>query len=156
MLSDLIREGLRRGVLFVGAAASGTSRDDAGLVHQPGVIEVASSGSQSDPAGVLYAPGREILTLLPGGHYDFASGDSIATAQVSGVVALLLARNPALSAADAYRLLRDTSAQSGGGGDTRVDACAAVVSLIRTGSCSPTSNTEHKVAGEREQRVALH
>jgi subtilisin family serine protease len=156
LLSGLIREGLRRGVLFVGAAASGASQENEGLMHQPGVIEVASSGSQSAPDGVLYAPGREILTLLPGGHYDFASGDSIATAQISGVVALLLAKNSALSAANAYRLLRDTSAHSSSGGDTRVDACAAVVSLVGQGSCSPTSNIEHRVAGEREQRVALH
>jgi subtilisin family serine protease len=156
LLSGLIREGLRRGVLFVGAAASGASPDNEGLLHQPGVIEVASSGSTSAPDGALFAPGREILTLLPGGHYDFASGDSIATAQVSGVVALLLAKNPSLSAADAYRLLRDTSAHSGSGGDTRVDACAAVVSLVGQGSCGPTSNIEHRMAGEREQRVALH
>jgi len=156
LLGGLIREGLRRGVLFVGAAAIGTSQDNAGFLHQPGVIEVASAGNQPDAGGVLYAPGREILTLLPGGHYDFASGDSIATAQVSGVVALLLAKSPALSAADAYRLLRDTSAHSGTGGDTRVDACAAVVSLVRQGSCNTTSNIEHRVAGEREKRIALH
>jgi subtilisin family serine protease len=156
LLNDLIREGLRRGVLFVGAAALGTSQDNAGFLHQPGVIEVASSGTQAAPSGVLYAPGQEILTLLPGGHYDFASGDSIATAQVSGVVALLLAKNPALSAADAYRLLRDTSAHSGSGGDTRVDACAAMVSLLRQGICSTAGNIEQRVAGERERRVALH
>jgi subtilisin family serine protease len=154
LLNDLIREGLRRGVLFVGAAALGASQDNQGLLHQPGVIEVASSGSQPAPGGVVYAPGREILTLLPGGHYDFASGDSIATAQVSGVVALLLARKPALSAADVYRLLRDTSTHSGGG-DTLVDACAAMVSLVHQGSCSTAGNIEQRVAGEREQRVAL-
>jgi subtilisin family serine protease len=156
LLNDLIREGLHRGVLFVGAAALGTSQNNVGLLHQAGVIEVASSGSQSAPAGVLYAPGREILTLMPGGHYDFASGDSIATAQVSGVVALLLAKNHALSAADAYRLLHDTSTHSGGGGEPLVDACAAVVSLVRQGSCSTASNTEHRVAGERDQRIAMH
>ncbi len=54
-----------------------------GLMHQPGVIEVASSESHSGIRPALYAPGREILTLLPGGHYDFASGDSISTAQVT-------------------------------------------------------------------------
>jgi subtilisin family serine protease len=154
LLNDLIREGLRRGVLFVGAAALGASQDNEGLLHQPGVIEVASSGSQPAPGGVVYAPGREILTLLPGGHYDFASGDSIATAQVSGVVALLLAKKPALSAADVDRLLRDTSTHSGGG-DIRVDACAAMVSLVHQGSCSTAGNIEQRVAGEREQRVAL-
>ena len=33
---------------------------------------------------------------MPNGHYDFASGNSLATAQISGVVALLLARNQKL------------------------------------------------------------
>jgi hypothetical protein len=137
LLSDLIREGIRRGVLFVGAAPSDIPADKDGLLHIPGVIEVASTGNQSALGSVLYAPGREILTLLPGGHYDFASGDSIATAQVSGVLALLLAKKASLSAANAYRLLRDTSANSAGaGGDGAVvDACAAVVSLVGHGAC---------------------
>ena len=96
LLRDLIREGSRRGIVFVGAAA----RDRQNLMRQPGLIEVASAegvgevdatASQGEPSPVvLRAPGREILTLMPDGHYDFASGDSIATAEVSGVVALLL------------------------------------------------------------------
>jgi hypothetical protein len=175
LLSDLIREGLRRGVLFVGAAPYDMAGGQGGLLHQPGVIEVASAGSQSGLESVVYAPGREILTLLPGGHYDFASGDSIATAQVSGVVALLLAKRSALSAAETYRLLRDTSTHGGtaGGDNTLVDACAAVVSLVGQGSCSPPMGAEHRVAEhsvadehrvvdqhrapvDQEQRAALH
>jgi subtilisin family serine protease len=158
LLGDLIREGLRRGVLFVGAAPADMSADNQGVLHQPGVIEVSSAGSQPAVDSVLYAPGREILTLLPGGHYDFASGDSIATAQISGVIALLLGRNPGLSATSVYRLLRDTSEHSGTAGSDSavVDACAAVVSLVGQGSCRPTSDSEHRVADEHEQRIARH
>jgi len=158
LLTDLIREGLRRGVLFVGAAPADASAGNAGLLHQAGVIEVASTGdqsaagNQSAPGTVLYAPGREILTLMPGGRYDFASGDSIATAQVTGVLALLLAKKGGLSAADAYRVLHDTSAHPGGG--ISVDACAAVVSLVGHGFCNPI--TDAKVADEHRQRIALH
>jgi hypothetical protein len=153
LLNDLIHEGMRRGVLFVGAADP--TGGQAGLMHQPGVIEVASAGGQSTPGATLYAPGREILTLLPGGHYDFASGDSIATAQVSGIVALLLAKNPALSAADAYRLLRSTSThtQAVAGDVPIVDACAAVVSLVGRGSCNPGTDIEGRLAVEH---VAVH
>lgn len=151
LLSDLIREGVHRGVLFVGAAAADGSDGKDALLHQPGVIEVASAGSAAAPGSVVFAPGREILTLLPGGHYDFASGDSIATAQVSGVVALLLARNPGLTAGDAYGLLRNTSSSSADG--TLVDACAALVSLMGKGSCGPAADTRHAVA---EQHLALH
>jgi len=157
LLTDLIREGLRRGVLFIGAAAD-MSEGNEGLLHQPGVIEVASAGKQSAVGTAVYAPGREILTLLPGGHYDFASGDSMATAQISGVVALLLAKKASLSGEDAYRLLRDTSAHPGGdaGGAVLVDACAAMVSLVGHGYCNPTTDNGPRMADELEQRVARH
>jgi subtilisin family serine protease len=159
LLTDLIREGLHRGVLFIGAAAD-MSEGNEGVLHQPGVIEVASAGKQSAVGSALYAPGREILTLLPGGHYDFASGDSMATAEISGVVALLLAKKASLSSEDAYRLLRDTSAHPGGdaGGGVLVDACAAMVSMLGHGYCNPTTDNGPgpRMADELEQRVARH
>jgi hypothetical protein len=156
LLGDLIREGQHRGVLFVGAAPD-TAGVQTGLLHQTGVIEVASAESHSTIDSVLYAPGREILTLLPGGHYDFASGASIATAQVSGVVALMLAKNPALSAASAYRLLRDTSSslQTAEGGVKSVDACAAVVTLVGQGACH-VSEGKNSPSEPNANRVALH
>src|SRR5882757_185813 len=162
LVGDLIREGLRRGVLFVGAASAGSAAEGS-LLHQPGIIEVASAETHSAISNALYAPGQEILTLLPGGHYDFASGASIATAQVSGVVALMLAKNSQLSAAAAYRLLRDTSSSSKAddGSDRRVDACAAVVTLVRQGAChtadSKLSNTDEPANTDQPaNRVALH
>jgi hypothetical protein len=153
LLGDLIREGQHRGVLFVGAAPDSAG----GLLHQAGVIQVASAGSHSALDSVLYAPGREILTLLPGGHYDFASGASIATAQVSGVVALMLAKNPALSAPSAYRLLRDTSSavQTADGGIKGIDACAAVVTLVGQGSCH-IGEGKVSAADQDGKRVAQH
>jgi hypothetical protein len=156
LLGDLIREGQHRGVLFVGAAPD-PAADQAGLLHQAGVIEVAGAESHSAIDTVLYAPGREILTLLPGGHYDFASGASIATAQVSGVIALMLAKNPGLSATSAYRLLRDTSSvlQSADGAVKGVDACAAVVTLVGQGTCHP-SDGKSSATELNGQRVALH
>jgi subtilisin family serine protease len=152
LLSGLIREGLRRGVLFVGAAGPEEVGAAPSLLQQPGTIEAASSEKPPRDEPVLYAPGREILTLLPGGHYDFATGDSIATAEVTGVVALLLAKNHALSAANAFRLLRDTSAAavvhtdlgsvpepgraaSEAARNEQVNACAAVTALVGQGSC---------------------
>ena len=159
LLVDLIREGLRRGILFVGAANAPSQQGArAGLMHQAGVIEVASTetGTPLDP--VFHAPGQEILTLLPGGHYDFASGDSIATAQVTGVVALLLAQKPDLTAAAASKLLRETSSnpQALADGTDRVDACAAVTRLIGQGSCQPVSRVDRRSGEQQSQRMALH
>jgi Subtilase family len=157
LLGDLIREGEHRGVLFVGAAPH-TAEVQAGLLHQAGVIEVASAESHSAIDTVLYAPGREILTLLPGGHYDFASGASIATAQVSGVVALMLAKNPALSAASAYRLLHDTSSSlaTADGGVGGIDACAAVVTLVGQGTCHVNEGKRAAAEDQNGSRVAQH
>ena len=156
LLGDLIREGQHRGVLFVGAAADSAGAQE-GLMHQAGVIEVASAETHSPVDSVLYAPGREILTLLPGGLYDFASGASIATAQVSGVVALMLAKNPGLSATAAFRLLRDTSIplKAVDGSVEGIDACAAVVSLIGRGTCH-SSEGGHSLSDPNGDRVALH
>jgi hypothetical protein len=134
LLSGLIREGLRRGVLFVGAADQEESTPS--LLRQPGTIEVTSSekGVRSTSL-LLHAPGREILTLMPGGHYDFATGDSIATAEVTGVLALLVAKDRSLSASDAYRVLHDTSVESDAALNGHVDACAALAALMSGGSC---------------------
>jgi subtilisin family serine protease len=104
----------------------------------------------------VYAPGNDILTLMPGGHYDFASGDSIATAQVTGVVALLLAKNRSLTASAASKLLRDTSvlAAASPDGTVHVDACAAVVAVVGRGTC--TGDAHADVTTDRTDRVALH
>jgi subtilisin family serine protease len=157
LLGDLIREGQHRGVLFVGAASAAADIED-GLLHQSGVIEVASSETHSPVDGVLYAPGHEILTLLPGGRYDFASGASIATAQVSGVVALMLARNPGLSAASAYRLLHDTSSplKAADGSTQGIDACAAVVTLVGQGTCHASEGDRTVSDPKNGNRVAQH
>jgi subtilisin family serine protease len=128
LLHDLMQEGLRRGVIIVGAATASAAPAPPGLMQQPGILEVASVGNSHVSPSSLFAPGNEILTLLPGGRYDFASGDSIATAEVSGVVALMLARHPGLTVDLAYRLLCD-SAGGRDGGRGSVDAAAAVLAL---------------------------
>ena len=155
LLRGLIQEGMRRGILFVGAA-SAPANGERSLSQLPGVIEVSSAEAHSASDGAVHAPGNDILTLMPGGHYDFASGDSIATAQVTGVVALLLAKNRTLTASVTSKLLRDTSVSDDAGADgTRhVDACAAVVTLVGRGSCTPHAGTDGKA--NQAVRVALH
>ena len=57
----------------------------------------------------LLAPGHDVLTLVPGGHYDFASGSSLAAAEISGIVALLLDERPHLGAAAVRSVLLRSS-----------------------------------------------
>lgn len=48
----------------------------------------------------IAAPGVDILTALPGGKYGVSSGTSLSAAFMSGLAALMLARNPALTPED--------------------------------------------------------
>jgi subtilisin family serine protease len=81
---------------------------------------------------VLHAPGRDILTLAPGGHYDFGSGSSLAAAHVSGLVALMLALPQAPPPAALGGLLE---ASRGTDGASPVNACRALVALGQPLSC---------------------
>ena len=96
-----------------------------------GRIVVAAAGAEAFPAsvpgviaagpgdGAVPAPDRDVISAAPGGRYDFFSGASVATAHVSGVVALMrgLGHAPDASAA------RDRLAAARG--EDGLDACAA-------------------------------
>jgi subtilisin family serine protease len=51
------------------------------------------------------APGVDILVPAPDNAYQLTTGTSVAAAEVSGIVALLLERNPKLTPADIRRIL---------------------------------------------------
>ncbi|MBT9500253.1 MAG: S8 family serine peptidase [Burkholderiaceae bacterium] len=104
LLQKLTEHALTRGIIVVGAVpASGSGEGFPGGV--PGVLAVRALGDTTGGTQVLSAPGRDILTLNPGGSYDFASGSSLAAAHVTGTVALLRALHPALNAELAQRWL---------------------------------------------------
>ena len=139
LLTQLIELSVRKGVIVVGAVLPDGNLK-AFPVGVPGVIAVdsarasarATNGPASDSAArVLYAPGHDILTLTPGGHYDFVSGSSFATANVTGTIALLLGLQPNLDARSIETLLDQTS------GPSRqhvrvINACRAVEALRHT------------------------
>jgi subtilisin family serine protease len=140
LLNQLVAAGLRRGVLFVGAApADGAS--DGFPAAAPGMIAVDMMESGRVRGGVLRAPGREVVTLLPGDRYDFLSGASLAAAHVTGAVALLLARNPHLGRDAVYALLERSETAHGEGGEAvaSINACLALAGLLRQGSCPDTA-----------------
>jgi len=158
LLRALIQEGEQRGIIFVGAAPPLSADPLDSLLHQPGVIEVASAEDAGVRDSVLLAPGREILTLLPGGHYDFASGESIATAQVTGVVALLLARSPKLSAQNARQILAQSGMRRDSVGIARasINACFALAAVVGHGACAaPREDASHPPAEHSPPSIAL-
>lgn len=94
LLAELLGWAEARGIVVVGPVAADGARDGfpAGVA---GVVAVDRSESPDRRGDVIYAPGEDILTLTPGGHYDFASGSSLAAAEVSGIAALLIQRGVA-------------------------------------------------------------
>ena len=141
LLGRLIRYGMQHGIIYVGAVPpvhSGLT--DTFPVDVPGVLAVQSAEDAAASSQHLLAPGRGILTLVPGGHYDFASGSSLATAEVTGIVALLLADGRRLPAARVEQILTRTSRQltTPTGVLTSVDACAAVADALSRAGCEVT------------------
>ncbi|WP_295625199.1 S8 family serine peptidase [uncultured Nitrosomonas sp.] len=97
LLARLIEKAVQRGIIIVASKADKDDDESGFPAQQPGVIGVSSINTHNIMQSLyenhlltVYAPGEEILTTLPRGTYDFVSGNSLATAHVSGLTALLL------------------------------------------------------------------
>lgn len=136
-------------------AAGNTGPSDGSInapASYPGVISVAATDSEgsvtwfssrgpspltAEPKPLLTAPGVHVLSAYPDGRYAVLNGTSMATPHVVGTVALMLAAEPRLTAADvserlaaaAGHVAHDTAAGWGA-----LDAYAAVSPLAAVGS----------------------
>jgi subtilisin family serine protease len=135
LLNSLVAAGVARGILYVGAAPHDS--DANGFpASAPGIIPVDASESGRTRPGVLRAPGRDVVTLVPGGRYDFLSGPSLATAHVTGAVALLLSRSPRLDRDSVYRLLMNSSDAGNPAPELPINVCIALTSMIAGATCT--------------------
>jgi subtilisin family serine protease len=124
LLAALVQAGLRRGVTFVAAAAAADSPFPTAIA---GVITAAGT-EQPQPPDALGAPAQHVMTLRPGGEYDFESGTSVAAAEITAVIALLMSASPTRLTPDSIRL----ALRAGGGGQSAppmVDINAALTQL---------------------------
>lgn len=137
LLEKLLAQALARGTVVVGAVPPGGGRESFPSALA-GVLAVAAEDAPAMP-GVLAAPGRRVLTLAPGGGYEYASGSSMAAAHVSGVVALLRALDRRLDGPALQPLLAPRSGTlpaAGGSATPVVDACVALQRLRPQLSCA--------------------
>lgn len=106
VVDKLVQAAVQRGILVVASAGNGGPGAQAAYpAALPGVIAVtavdqaesvfsrANRGDYID----LAAPGVSILTTAPRGAFHIATGTSLATAHVSGLIALLKSLNPAFN-----------------------------------------------------------
>jgi subtilisin family serine protease len=138
LLTALVEKAVEAKVIVVGAAdqKAGPKAFPAAL---EAVIAVAESETQDSGERVLRAPGRDLVTLVPQGHYDFASGSSLSTAQVTGVIALLLERERTLTTSGILRILQASTQeqQTAYGRVSSINACRALAQLEPSHACGP-------------------
>jgi subtilisin family serine protease len=148
LLAKLLGAAVSRGIVVV--AADGGAPGHSFPANVKGVLGVMGSddlkGGLARPSGrftaSLAAPSIDIISTAPPNSYDFFSGSSLAAAEVTGIVALLLEKNPKLTPAQIRDILHKTShslAPPPGVSNPPVaqaDACAAVAFLAGAEGCS--------------------
>jgi subtilisin family serine protease len=133
LLEALLRKLLEQRRIVIGALPL-SGRREGFPSGMPGVIVIGNEGVQPAAPGVLSAPGRDVLTLVPGGRYDFSSGSSIATAHAAGITALLLALDPQLDGPAVQSLLAHSAPLETGGSINAESAVTALTQRIRWAS----------------------
>jgi subtilisin family serine protease len=139
MLHDMIDKAYARGMVLIAAVGNAgpkspplypaADRDVIGVTATDADDRLLPQANRG-PQVAVAAPGVDILAAAPGGQYDMTSGTSVATAHVTGVAALLLARDPKLTPGALRRLLVGSARKVSGAprdvGAGVVDALKAV------------------------------
>jgi subtilisin family serine protease len=138
LLTRLVRRALDAGIIVVGAVPLDGLRDSF-PTDIAGVIAADAIENDRRIAGVVRAPGRDVVSLAPEGHYDFYSGSSLATAEVTGVIALLRSRQRHLTGQEAQALLSAAARTDTSDAPPSVpNACMALGLLLHKAGCSTT------------------
>lgn len=101
LLHRLIRVAVDKDTVVIAASSDRPSLSFPASVDGVVAVKMAENVNKNTAGPekkYIYAPGENIVTTVPGPSYDFISGSSLAAAHVSGIVALLMAYQPALNA----------------------------------------------------------
>lgn len=132
LIERLINRALKKNITVV--AAIGSHKNQSFPASMRGVMAVMQSESTIElpKQQVLHAPGKQILGTTPDNRYDFFSGSSFSTAQVSGIIALIKERKPHLSNDKIYTTLKSSEPlfRKIQKQDTSVNACTALAKTI--------------------------
>lgn len=125
---EMIDDAYERGAMFV--AAAGNEGPDAPPAY-PAAHDKVIAITATDEADRVFeganrggyvlaaAPGVEILAPVAGDGFDFLSGTSFAAAHVTGIIALLMERNPDMTAENVSRVLVEAAHDLGPDGPDR-------------------------------------
>ncbi|GKU83524.1 S8 family serine peptidase [Niallia sp. NCCP-28] len=113
-----------KGVVLIAAAGNDASSKNYYPAGYDSVISVAAT-DESDHSSYysnygssidISAPGDDIYSTVPNNKYGYMSGTSMATPIVSGTAALVLSKNPLLSATDVKNILIKSTKDLGANG----------------------------------------
>ena len=131
-LDRALKAAYDKGVVLIAAAGNaGPKSPPLFPAADPNVIAVTATdvddklfaGANRGKYISVAAPGVDILVPAPASSYQLTTGTSVAAAQVSGIVALLLERNPEHTPADIRRILTASAKRLGPGeGDANFGA----------------------------------
>jgi hypothetical protein len=121
-LRDALAKAYKKGMVLIAAAGNaGPNSPPLYPGADPNVIAVTATDSRDalfpDANRGNYiavaAPGVDVFAPAPDGAYQLTTGTSVAAAEVSGVAALMIERNPALTPAAVRRILVETAKRLG-------------------------------------------
>ena len=92
--------------------------------NEGGDPELALAPAGNEPPLSFRAPASEVLTTTPDDGYAFFSGNSLAAAHLSGVIALLLEQQPQLDFERIASILRESLTTRDG--VVSINACRAL------------------------------
>jgi filamentous hemagglutinin family protein len=122
LLERALKEAHDKGVVLIAAAGNaGPKSPPLYPGADPNVIAVTATdvrdrvflGANQGPQLSVAAPGVEIIAPAPEENYQMSTGTSIAAAQVSGVVALMLERDTTLKPDEVRKILESTATNLG-------------------------------------------
>lgn len=142
----------QRGLIVVAAAGNGGPK--AAPLYpgaDPNVIAVTATDAEDKAFAeanrgayvAVAAPGVDVLTAEPEGRYVFSSGTSIAAAHVSGLIALLVEKQPELDLEGARKILTESAVDLGSKGRDpvfgagRIDAQSALMRVLPVATARP-------------------
>jgi subtilisin family serine protease len=121
-LREALAKAKQKGMVLIAAAGNaGPNSPPLYPAADPNVIAVTAtdvddtlfSGANRGKHIAVAAPGVDILAPAPDGAYQFTTGTSVAAAEVSGVAALLIERNPLLTPDEVKKILMGTARDLG-------------------------------------------
>jgi subtilisin family serine protease len=142
ILALLIEKAINKGIVVVAADTGKNDSAENFPASMKGVISVQSLDKDQPTSGsinnneAISAPGETVLTTLPHGTYDFISGSSIAAAEVSGIVALLLEIEHSLTPEKISAILKQAKLTAKNGEIAGINANAALDRLCQQKGCA--------------------